>query len=149
MTRTAILVVVCLASVGIIVALCVVTGSAQGAKETICDDGVDNDGDGKIDCADPNCKKDPACSDSEPTPSSTLVVVDSTGQEIGVVVDLWETNANQQPKSAFVGATVANEVSNTPVLFNAYWPTKSRNHAKPLHLLKTPTSGSPSMANAG
>ena len=34
---------------------------AGKAKETVCDDGVDNDSDGKTDCADPNCNKDAAC----------------------------------------------------------------------------------------
>lgn len=27
----------------------------------ICNDGIDNDGDGLIDCADPDCAQDPAC----------------------------------------------------------------------------------------
>ena len=30
-------------------------------KETNCTDDIDNDSDGKKDCDDPNCKKDPAC----------------------------------------------------------------------------------------
>ena len=34
---------------------------AAREKETACSDGVDNDLDGKIDCADPNCNKDLAC----------------------------------------------------------------------------------------
>ena len=36
---------------------------AQPARETQCDDGIDNDNDGKIDCDDPtNCKNtDPVC----------------------------------------------------------------------------------------
>jgi hypothetical protein len=37
------------------------------AKETVCDDGKDNDGDLVYDCGDNDCKKDPACaSDGEP-----------------------------------------------------------------------------------
>ncbi len=43
--------------------------SADGApaKETVCDDGQDNDGDMVYDCGDNDCKKDPACaSDGEP-----------------------------------------------------------------------------------
>ncbi|MEZ4398611.1 MAG: M4 family metallopeptidase [Kofleriaceae bacterium] len=40
------------------------TVSAAGASpgpETVCDDGVDNDGDGAIDCADSDCAGAPAC----------------------------------------------------------------------------------------
>ncbi len=38
-----------------------------GAKETVCDDGQDNDGDLVFDCGDSDCKKDPACaSDGDP-----------------------------------------------------------------------------------
>ena len=32
-----------------------------GKKERLCDDGIDNDGDGLTDCADRDCRKDPAC----------------------------------------------------------------------------------------
>ena len=33
-----------------------------GGDPEICDDGIDNDGDGKVDCRDKkNCRKDPAC----------------------------------------------------------------------------------------
>lgn len=31
------------------------------AQPEICNDGIDNDGDGLIDCADPDCAHDPAC----------------------------------------------------------------------------------------
>ena len=37
--------------------------AAPPEKEMVCDDGIDNDNDGKIDCADPNCNKDPVCGD--------------------------------------------------------------------------------------
>jgi hypothetical protein len=57
-------------------------------KETQCNDSIDNDGDGKIDCADPNCKKDPVCSDG-PASSPDLVMFDSLDQEIGTVVDYY------------------------------------------------------------
>jgi hypothetical protein len=36
-------------------------GSCQDAAE-VCNDGIDNDGDGAIDCADSDCTNDPACS---------------------------------------------------------------------------------------
>jgi hypothetical protein len=29
--------------------------------EDVCDDGVDNDGDGVTDCADSDCEADPSC----------------------------------------------------------------------------------------
>jgi len=51
----------------ILLALCLVLAfsvspvEAAKEKETICDDTIDNDGDGKTDCDDPNCNKDPAC----------------------------------------------------------------------------------------
>jgi hypothetical protein len=35
-------------------------GGGNGDPE-ICDDGIDNDGDGKTDCADRDCRNDPAC----------------------------------------------------------------------------------------
>jgi len=33
----------------------------SGTIETVCDDSIDNDGDGAIDCADNDCSNDPAC----------------------------------------------------------------------------------------
>ncbi|MCR9159237.1 MAG: hypothetical protein ACE37F_09035 [Nannocystaceae bacterium] len=44
------------------------TAAPEGvAKETVCDDGKDNDGDLVYDCGDNDCKKDPACaSDGQP-----------------------------------------------------------------------------------
>lgn len=35
--------------------------TSVGSRESICDDGQDNDGDGLIDCDDPDCEDDPAC----------------------------------------------------------------------------------------
>ncbi len=50
------------------------TGSSGGTTtETSCTDGLDDDGDGSIDCADSDCAGDPACAGSGPT-----CVVDST-----------------------------------------------------------------------
>ena len=34
-----------------------------GGNKEICDDDIDNDGDGLTDCDDRDCRKDPACSD--------------------------------------------------------------------------------------
>jgi len=37
-------------------------GDSGGSDPEICDDGIDNDGDNKIDCADKqDCNNDPAC----------------------------------------------------------------------------------------
>jgi len=36
--------------------------ACPGGNPEICDDGIDNDGDGDIDCADTDCTNDPACS---------------------------------------------------------------------------------------
>ncbi len=36
-------------------------GSPQPAHETVCDDGIDEDGDTVVDCADADCKAAPAC----------------------------------------------------------------------------------------
>ncbi len=51
------------------------TGTALAApdgatKETVCDDGQDNDGDLVYDCGDADCKKDPACA-SDGNPENT------------------------------------------------------------------------------
>jgi len=39
-------------------------GGGGGGDPEICDDGLDNDGDGKTDCADRDCRNDPACDES-------------------------------------------------------------------------------------
>jgi hypothetical protein len=44
------------------VSICV--GGGGRNKETICDDGIDNDGDGLTDCDGRDCRKDPACSNN-------------------------------------------------------------------------------------
>ena len=36
------------------------TGGTEGKGQT-CSDGLDNDGDGLVDCADPDCSKNKAC----------------------------------------------------------------------------------------
>jgi V8-like Glu-specific endopeptidase len=37
------------------------TGDPGGSDPEICDDGIDNDGDGLTDCEDPDCSSEPAC----------------------------------------------------------------------------------------
>jgi|GEM_PF-1972505 len=44
---------------------------ATGSTEDICDDGLDNDADGLVDCSDPDCAGDPACGEGC-VPSQTL-----------------------------------------------------------------------------
>ncbi len=39
-----------------------------------CSNGVDDDGDGLVDCDDPQCEGDPDCTDEEPTASPTLTI---------------------------------------------------------------------------
>ena len=56
---------------------------AVGGTEDICDDGLDNDGDGLVDCADPDCAGDPSCGE-DCEPSQTLqcpatIVTGNTG----------------------------------------------------------------------
>ncbi len=42
---------------------CSSSGGGKKKKERNCTDGIDNDGDGLIDCDDRDCRKDPACAD--------------------------------------------------------------------------------------
>ncbi len=52
--------------------ICPADCGAPPAIETVCDDGLDDDCDGPIDCADSDCNLDPAC--NIPAPTNTLVV---------------------------------------------------------------------------
>ncbi len=67
---------------------------AVGGTEDVCDDGLDNDGDGLVDCADPDCAGDPACGDSC-VPSQNLqcptavVLGDLGGADATNVVNDW------------------------------------------------------------
>jgi hypothetical protein len=43
-------------------AACTGGGGGPGGDPEVCNDGIDNDGDGKIDCADKKgCRTDPVC----------------------------------------------------------------------------------------
>ena len=53
-------------------------GSGGPSTETSCNDGIDNDGDGAVDCADSDCAADPVCQ------ASDWVVVSSTNFESGM-----------------------------------------------------------------
>ncbi len=67
---------------------------ATGGTEDLCDDGLDNDADGLVDCADPDCAGDPACGESC-VPSQTLqcpatiLTGDTSGPDATNVVDDW------------------------------------------------------------
>jgi hypothetical protein len=51
-------------------------GAPPPPEVEICDDGIDNDGDGLIDCADPDCSAAPNCASPPPPPPSVGVFVD-------------------------------------------------------------------------
>ncbi len=53
--------------------------SGGGAKEANCSDGVDNDGDNRIDCADPDCATSSACQGGSETNCSDGVDNDNDG----------------------------------------------------------------------
>jgi hypothetical protein len=57
---------------------------AESTDAEICNDGIDNNGDGKIDCADPLCAADPACASTgglkgQVSPAAAIPDNDSTG----------------------------------------------------------------------
>lgn len=56
------------AVLGLILVLGTAPLAAGKAKEAVCDDGIDNDGDGKTDCDDPDCRRDDACTGGGETP---------------------------------------------------------------------------------
>jgi hypothetical protein len=58
-------------------ALCSVTIDVE---TEICTNGIDDDGDDLVDCADPDCAADPACA-ATPTPTDTPVATDTPGPE--------------------------------------------------------------------
>jgi hypothetical protein len=43
-------------------------GICENVEKNNCNDEIDNDGDGKIDCCDPNCNNDPFCQDLQNQP---------------------------------------------------------------------------------
>jgi C1A family cysteine protease len=56
----------------------------ESTDAEICNDGIDNNGDGKVDCADPTCATDPACAATSDvrgsaTPAAAIPDNDATG----------------------------------------------------------------------
>lgn len=56
------------AGVGCNALFCATLYGAPEQPPEICSDGIDNDGNGQVDCSDPSCAGDPSC-EVEPTPS--------------------------------------------------------------------------------
>jgi hypothetical protein len=55
----------CIIGFSVIISTCT-DGTNNGTDpETICDDGIDNDDDGLIDCGDPDCFEEEICEDRE------------------------------------------------------------------------------------
>jgi C1A family cysteine protease len=95
----------------------------ENADGEICNDGVDNNGDGKIDCADPLCAADPACAatgglegtatpgaaipDNDPTGVSSDVTLTSSAAvaTVKVTVDVTHTYVGDLKVSLTHGAT--------------------------------------------
>ena len=60
----------------------------------ICDNGIDDDGDGLTDCADPDCSADAACADMLECPVDVLMLTEEVPLGDGIVIaDVWEDNA--------------------------------------------------------
>jgi hypothetical protein len=67
----------------------------------VCSDGIDNDGDGKTDCADFGCRFDPAVSVCRGTPGLRFSVVASVSTSYEVNEDAWDTQFERVQLRAF------------------------------------------------
>jgi len=117
-----------------------VTLNAPGCTE-ICDDNIDNDGDGQVDCADGDCGQpivtsvdlnDPTC----PVMNNGSIVINATGSNLEYSI---ETTANYQSSNTFsnlVGGQyvvrVRNSVTGCEVIYSG--------GSKPWVALTSPTS---------
>ena len=59
--------------------------------EQVCDDGLDNDGDGLVDCDDPDCANDPACGGQACVPADTLTCPASRSRSSSRSPPRWVT----------------------------------------------------------
>jgi hypothetical protein len=67
-----------------------------GTGPEICNDGIDNDGDGKTDCTDRECKKDPACGGGNP-PGNPEVCDDGIDNDGDGKVDCTDRECKKDP----------------------------------------------------
>lgn len=65
-------------------------------SETICSDGLDNDGDGSTDCADPDCALDPACV----IPPVEMECADGADNDQDGLVDCSDPDCVEEPACA-------------------------------------------------
>lgn len=75
--------------------------SSRPARETVCDDGEDNDGDGMIDCADFGCRFDPEVSVCQGQPGLRFSVVGGVGASIQLNHAADGTLLNNVPEARF------------------------------------------------
>ncbi|MEM7244633.1 MAG: hypothetical protein AAF533_04785 [Acidobacteriota bacterium] len=71
---------------GVVLATEFVTFAVVGGSE-VCDDGVDGDGDTLVDCEDPDCAADPACSGSLGVSRQVALLTTGPSPGLGVVFD--------------------------------------------------------------
>ncbi|RMG71262.1 MAG: T9SS C-terminal target domain-containing protein [Bacteroidetes bacterium] len=68
------------------------------AQETSCNDGIDNDGDGLIDCYDPDCGGTEACADFYyGVPSPSCQFIPDAGAEAFALELIWQTDNTNYP----------------------------------------------------
>lgn len=80
--------------------------AVSGSQEVECDDGLDDDADGRTDCDDPDCNEDPDCDDHVPAPLDT----DQAGTELWYC-SLATPPSAQQLTLAMNGAAVADLIA--------------------------------------
>ena len=65
-------------------------------NDLLCSDGVDNDGDGAIDCADYGCRFDPTVTICQGSPSMRFSIVGNLAQSIDFEDDVIDTRFTKQ-----------------------------------------------------
>jgi hypothetical protein len=77
------------------------TEAGKPAKELDCANGIDDDNDGKVDCLDPDCRKDAACSgDCEPTEDPEFSCSDGVDNDCDGLTDNFDPDCPNAPKCA-------------------------------------------------
>jgi Zn-dependent metalloprotease len=77
----------------------IVESDAGAASPEVCDDGIDNDGDGAVDCADSACASDPVCS------VGAEVCDDGVDNNGNGVVDCFDADCSAQPSCLLSGSS--------------------------------------------